>query len=728
VLAAALTGWASVHAADSAIDRHALVTRHNLTLEKPDPLAPLSVGNGEFAFTADITGLQTFPEYHLQGMPLNTQSQWGWHSAANPQGYTLADALNEYAVAGRKVPYAAGGARGEGVPPSVPSLGKRGERGQDAIATSSAGGGYSPAANWLRANPHRLHLGQIGLRIAKSDGSPAEIGDLTETAQTLDLWAGMLSSRFKVEGQPVNVVTVCHPTRDLLAVRIESPLLESQRLSVRLAFPYGSTEWGRAAEWGFADRHSTGCRVTGQQADLTRALDADRYYVRAAWSPGGQMQTLSQHEYEIRRPGGATLELVIAFSPKEISEPLPDFDEVRTASADHWRRFWMSGGAIDFSLCTDARAAELERRIVLSQYLLAIQCAGSRPPQETGLTCNSWFGKSHLEMHWWHGVHFALWDRLELLERSLAWYESILSLAEGTAKSQGYNGARWPKMVGPDGRESPSSVGVFLIWQQPHPIYYAELCYRARPGRETLDRYKRIVFETAEFMASYVVWDQANCRYVLGPAMIPAQESYGSDRARNLNPTFELAYWRWALDVAQNWRQRLGMERHAQWDDVIDHLSRPTIRDGVYTGIETPPYTIRRDHPTMVAALGFVPAGPLIDRDVMKRTYDSVLADWDWPSTWGWDYPMLAMTAARLGEPDKAVDALFLESPKNRYLANGHNYQAARLPLYLPGNGGLLTAVAMMAAGWDGCPEGPAPGFPKDGKWNVRFEGLRRMP
>ncbi|MEN6337431.1 MAG: hypothetical protein ABFE01_24515, partial [Phycisphaerales bacterium] len=410
------------------------------------------------------------------------------------------------------------------------------------------------------------------------------------------------------------------------------------------------------------------------------------------------------------------------------AESMPTFDEVRKASADNWQRFWMFGGAIDFSLCTDPRAPELERRVVLSQYLLAIQCAGSRPPQETGLTCNSWYGKSHLEMHWWHSVHFALWNRLDLFERSLPWYQSVLPLTENTAKSQGYDGARWPKMVGPDGRESPSSVGVFLIWQQPHPIYYAELCYRARPNRETLDRYRQIVFETADFMASYAVWDEANRRYVLGPAMIPAQESYGSDRARNLNPTFELAYWRWALDTAQSWRQRLGLERNPKWDDVIDHLSRPTIRDGVYTGIETPPYTIRRDHPTMLAALGFVPAGPLIDRDVMKRTYDSILADWDWPSTWGWDYPMLAMTAARLGEPGAAVDALFLESPKNRYLANGHNYQAARLPLYLPGNGGLLTAAAMMTAGWDGCPEGPAPGFPKDGKWNVRFEGLCRMP
>ena len=60
--------------------------------------------------------------------------------------------------------------------------------------------------------------------------------------------------------------------------------------------------------------------------------------------------------------------------------------------------FWEEGAAVDFSHCTDPRAKELERRVVLSQYLLAIQCAGSTPPQETGLTYNSWFGKYHLEM------------------------------------------------------------------------------------------------------------------------------------------------------------------------------------------------------------------------------------------------------------------------------------------------------------------------------------------
>lgn len=683
------------------IDRRALVERHNITLTRPDPLNPISVGNGEFAFTADVTGLQTFPEYYEKGMPLGTQSHWGWHSISSPGVYSLSNVLEEYAVAGRKVPYASDG---------------------------NSPKGYSQAATWLRANPHRLHLGKIGLQLTRADGSAADINDLKETRQTLDLWGGLLSSRFELDGKRVSVQTVCHPARDILAVRVKSSLFEQEHLTVSLVFPYGSLDWRNSADWSNPERHTTQAQIKDNRAEFVRILDSDRYYVTVVCSAGARVRALSQHQYQISRTDGDSLDIVFTFSPDKIVESLPDFNEVRTAAANHWQDFWNTGGAIDFSLCTDPRARELERRVVLSQYLTAIQCAGSRPPQETGLVCNSWYGKFHLEMHWWHAVHFALWNRLELLERSLPWYQLILPAAKATAQMQGYEGVRWPKMTSPDGRESPINVGVFLIWQQPHPIYYAELCYRARKDRQTLEEYKEIVFETAEFMASYPVWDRQKGRYVLGPAMIPAQESYGPQRRENLNPTFELAYWRWGLETAQKWRERLDMERNPKWDHVIDHLSRPHILDGIYAGIETPPYTIYRDHPSMVAAFGLVPPGPLIDAETMRRTYDHVLQTWDWSSTWGWDYPMLAITAARLGEPQKAVDALFVESQKNRYLANGHNYQSSRLPLYLPGNGGLLTAVAMMAAGWDGSPDRYAPGFPNNGKWMIRWECLRKMP
>lgn len=59
------------------MEREQIVWRHNPEFDRLDPLSPLSVGNGEFAFTADITGLQTFPEQYE--VPLGTQSNWGWH-------------------------------------------------------------------------------------------------------------------------------------------------------------------------------------------------------------------------------------------------------------------------------------------------------------------------------------------------------------------------------------------------------------------------------------------------------------------------------------------------------------------------------------------------------------------------------------------------------------------------------------------------------------------------
>ncbi|HOF21608.1 MAG TPA: hypothetical protein PLO24_10160, partial [Bacteroidales bacterium] len=98
---------------------------------------------------------------------------------------------------------------------------------------------------------------------------------------------------------------------------------------------------------------------------------------------------------------------------------------------------------------TDPRAPELERRVILSRYLTRIQCSGSLPPAETGLTYNSWFGKFHLEMHWWHAVHFALWQKEAILARQMNYYSDIIGEAGETARIQGYRGARWPKMTNP---------------------------------------------------------------------------------------------------------------------------------------------------------------------------------------------------------------------------------------------------------------------------------------
>jgi hypothetical protein len=676
------------------IDRAALVKRHNPVLRQIDPLSPLSVGNGEFAFTCDVTGLQTFPQPYEAAMPLCTMTQWGWHTTPRPS--RLADQvlrLTQYETHGRLVSY----------------------------HTSSEG--QTELFNWLRENPHRLHLGQVGLRLLLNDQTEAKASDLSAIEQTLDLWSGVITSRFKVEDEPVTVRVCVHPKLDLLAVTIESGLIASGRLAVRFDFPYGSSKM-QAADWSQPAKHQTKIvRRTVSRADIRRTLDTDEYFAAIKWDSPATLVTEAAHVFLLKPAIKTTrLEFTGAFSPHEFSKELPRAAATFSASATHWKSFWTQGAAIELADSHDARAPELERRIVLSQYLTAIQCSGSQPPQETGLTVNSWYGKFHLEMHWWHAAHFALWNRLPLLEKSLGWYEKILPEARALGGSQGYAGARWPKMVGPAGQDSPSPIGPLLIWQQPHPIFYAELCYQTRSNPQTLERYRNIVFESAEFMASYAFFDEKTRHYLLGPPVIPAQENHPAPET--WNPTFELAYWSFGLKVAQQWRERLGIKRAANWDRVISMLAPLPVQNGVYLAHENCPqtYTERNhDHPSMLGALGMLP-GENVEHETMRRTLNKVMKEWQWDKTWGWDYPLTAMTAARLGETKLAVDALLMKTAKNRYLPNGHNWQRENLPCYLPGNGGLLYATAMMAGGWRGAPAGHAPGFPADGSWKVRWE------
>ena len=76
-LLALAPGLAAAATPATPIDRQAVVARHDPQLRAIDPQAPLTVGNGRFAFTADVTGLQTLPDlYQAPGIALETQARW----------------------------------------------------------------------------------------------------------------------------------------------------------------------------------------------------------------------------------------------------------------------------------------------------------------------------------------------------------------------------------------------------------------------------------------------------------------------------------------------------------------------------------------------------------------------------------------------------------------------------------------------------------------------------
>lgn len=685
------------------IDRYDWVNRHNILIEKVDPLSPLTVGNGDFAFTADITGMQSFDTlYYHQGIALETLSSWAWHSFPNTENLRLEDAMQESDFHGRKIAYA--------------SLEK------------------SPAGEYFRKNPHPIALGQISL--VNNDGTPFDLSALGNIHQTLNLWEGLMTSSYTINGQPVTIETVSHPELSMVAFKIKSPLIASGAIKPSFRFPYSydlSTKNKPAFDWNHPDRHQTKVTVQGPgKMILERCIDDSRYFVTIQWQAKGIWETKGPHDFQLDGSGSDSLLLVCCFSPDApLSDP-PTFEATKKAASDSWKKFWTEGGVIDLSGSKDPRAPELERRIVLSEYLVKVNYSGAFPPQETGLTNISWYGKHNSEMYWWHAAQFYQWNHTDLLEKGLQWYIKILPLAMADAQSKGLDGARWPKMSGQDGRPSPGGINPFIIWNQPNPIYLSELVYRAHPDTNTLKKYQDLVFESAKFLASYAYFDTATHRYILGPPV----KSVNEKNAENLskNPSFELAYWYYGLQIAQQWRERLGIPREALWDDILQKLSPLTQSDGLYVDLETEPDIYKRKGSvpsSMLMALGFLPQTPMVDPEIMKATFNEVTKRNGTDSYISWSMAKGAMTAARLGDTQTAVNILCNDAPSARFLPNGHVQRAKEplgCPAYLPVNSSFLSAVALMAAGWDGAPDIPAPGFPQDGTWTVRTENLNRLP
>ena len=734
------------------IHRQSVVSRNNPVITETDPLASLTVGNGHFATTVDITGLQSFPFDYEAGVPLTAMSDWGWHKFKNTGVLTPSDTEKAFDLGhGHQEIYAI--------------------EYKKLSPESGVSERNIQATQYFRVNPHRLNLGTIGLELTDAEGKKIALQSLTDIRQELKLYDGVIESSFKATGQTVTVTTACLQNKDAMLYRIKSPLLKDGRASVAIRLPYPTGKHAdAAADWTKADRHTSRIvEANDHAAIIEHTIDDTRYCIILKWQGDGRLQQRAPHDFVL-----STNDDVLAFEaeyrpascPLLTTLPALVFDQQLRSVLKAWNSWWQKGAIVDFSECTDPRAKELERRVVLSQYLTQVNCANNMPPQETGLTYNSWFGRPHLEMTWWHMVDFALWNRHEVMAKVLDWYNVVAyPVAKQIAERQGFKGIRWMKMTDPWAGEAPSNTGSFLIWQQPHYIYMAEEMYRANPSKETLQKYGKQVEETAAFMADFVSFDQKSGKYFLQGATA-MQESMSKDFS--YNHPFELAYWYYGISVAQRWRERQGLERHTKWDDILSRLSHlpgdtdnhKAIEQGAYyhAGLPIKSFTKNAasntfdpfdtsthissseisyedfekkcfsDHPAVLGVVGILPRAPLYNIEQFKNTLGQYYLNWNAPTQWGWDFGMVAMAEARMGHPDQAVNSLLCNAEKNTYLKNGHNFQTAdRLRLYLPGNGALLTAIAMMCAGWDGCDNPHNPGFPQDGTWNVRWEGLQRM-
>ncbi|KAK0380683.1 hypothetical protein CLIM01_01963 [Colletotrichum limetticola] len=638
--------------AAAAIDRKTIVESFNIVrTEVPrvidNTTTPLQVGNGDFAFNFDITGTQSL-------VPFNTLSSWGWHKDALPRN---GEKLEEYAgvpvvTHGREVIY-------DLEDPNLPEISK-----------------------WLSANPNRINLGRISLSYKNET-----LSSITEPRQVLDLWNGVTTSSFKVDGEDVKVVTQGDFDTDSVTFDIESVLIFEGTLRVEFDFPFPPIHKVEKTSdfevfmgsYQFPDNHTTSIVKPGIDSDDTahihHTMQETSYYQNLRWPKETPLtlrrigkqnsNTTNAHRYglfpaasgkNVTRANG--LSFTAQYNLKLQRPSLPS--SIRRRNSLDWQRYWQEGGFVDLTQSSNPNATELQRRIILSQ---------------------------------------------------------------------------WPKMTEPVTKGiAPGETRAYLQWQQPHPIYLAELAYKANQSRETLQRWDRTITSTAQYMASFAWFNNASGKYDLGPPIQGVTENSSPTEISNL--AYELAYWQWALNAACNWKKRLEQDCPSAWSRVAENMASPPEYDGLFApwiggGVNASWWDnpqLNKDPRSVIMLQGMVPDTPLMHKvnpDVGVRTADKVWDVWGDAQIRGWGRNVLAINSARIGNPERAIYHL----TNFGYWTFGDQGFAHRSgpspspPPYFPGNGGFLLAIGYMAAGWAGS-EGHAPGFPKDGSWVVKHEGM----
>ena len=306
------------------IDRFSLVNRHNVIINQFDSLSSLSVGNGEFAFTVDATGLQTFPDVYENGVCLGTMSEWGWHSFSNTKQFKLDEAYKYYEVEGRQIPYA---------------------------IQWNEPGRKKDAANYFRENPHRLHLGNIGLELLNSDKSKVRPNEINKINQQLNLWKGVISSSFEVENEKIEVLTFCHPEKDLIGIEINSERLKTGLVGLKLKFPYPTgLHVDGASDWENSEKHHSEIIQQNQnRAVFKHTIDTTVYFIHLNWEGDADLVKKENH-YFVLQPGNQTtsLKINVEFSSKNNFSNATEKENVKLVNTEKWKEFWETGEQLTF--------------------------------------------------------------------------------------------------------------------------------------------------------------------------------------------------------------------------------------------------------------------------------------------------------------------------------------------------------------------------------------------
>ncbi|MDE6661274.1 MAG: hypothetical protein K2J93_05585, partial [Anaeroplasmataceae bacterium] len=276
----------------------------------------------------------------------------------------------------------------------------------------------------------------------------------------------------------------------------------------------------------------------------------------------------------------------------------------------------------DIAKCIDTEDAELNRRMVLSLYLLKVNTLGIYPPAETGLTCNSWYGKFHLEMHLWHHLGLIRFGLYSYVLSSLKWYLSIYDSSKRRANEQGYEGIRFPKMTDYRGKDTPSNIGCLLIWQMPHLFVLLDEILKQNPKAILLEEWLPTLQGLIDFMVSFYYLKDG--KYHLDSPIIPANENVRYDCD---TPIFEECYTIHAFEIFKRWKEEYQWEYDTtRLEDIIKNHVPLEVYNGYYEafiGCKTTYAEYNFDHPMMVGMFSYFRSS-IVDPIIIENTLHKI--------------------------------------------------------------------------------------------------------
>ena len=134
------------------------------------------------------------------------------------------------------------------------------------------------------------------------------------------------------------------PDSEIVAIQVESHLIEGGRLGIFFDYPYphvNNFDDPFVGIWNGTKNHATSLQQNGQQSQIRHDIDATTYFTTVRWNGEAEMSSPLDrtHRYvlQLKSNENSRLGLTVNFSPSPPKD-LPSAQSISSSAASWWEK------------------------------------------------------------------------------------------------------------------------------------------------------------------------------------------------------------------------------------------------------------------------------------------------------------------------------------------------------------------------------------------------------